>query len=125
MASKINDVVEDVRCHMNKFSNMQNPGQDKKGTISFSKELLIEDIHKCLKDGETDYLRYLNEEYMSVLDDPKTELSIDAGALVVYDGLVSPISQTDDNAISKKLKRADTIHSETSSNSVSYPFPLL
>ncbi|KAI5671182.1 hypothetical protein M9H77_11546 [Catharanthus roseus] len=77
MDSKAKDVVEDVRSHTTKFSYMHNPGQNKKASVSLSKEVMREQVHKRMEDGDSDFLTYLNAEYTSILDDPKPGFSID------------------------------------------------
>ncbi|KAI5671194.1 hypothetical protein M9H77_11558 [Catharanthus roseus] len=79
MDSKAKDVVEDVRSHTTKFSYVHNSGQNKKASVSLSKEVMREHVHKRMEDGDSDFLTYLNAEYTSIIDDPKPEFSIDGG----------------------------------------------
>ncbi|KAI5671106.1 hypothetical protein M9H77_11470 [Catharanthus roseus] len=61
MDSKTKDVVED------------------KASVSLSKEVMREYVHKHMEDGDSDFLKYLNAEYTSIIDDPKPGFSIDGG----------------------------------------------
>ncbi|KAI5671148.1 hypothetical protein M9H77_11512 [Catharanthus roseus] len=79
MDSKTKDVVEDLRSHTTKFSYMHNPGQNKKVSSSLSNEVKREHVHKRMEDEDSDFLKYLNAEYMSIVDDPKPEFLIDCG----------------------------------------------
>ncbi|KAI5671206.1 hypothetical protein M9H77_11570 [Catharanthus roseus] len=77
MDSKTKDVVEDLRSHTTKFSNMHNPGENEKASVSLSKEVKREHVHKCMEDEDSDFIKCLNAEYTSILDDPKPGFSID------------------------------------------------
>ncbi|KAI5671175.1 hypothetical protein M9H77_11539 [Catharanthus roseus] len=79
MDSKTKDVVEDLRSHTTKFSCMHNPGQNKKASGSLSKEVKREHVHKHTENEDSDFLKCLNAEYTSIVDDPKPEFSIDCG----------------------------------------------
>ncbi|KAI5671212.1 hypothetical protein M9H77_11576 [Catharanthus roseus] len=79
MDSKTKDVVEDVRSHTTKFSYIHNPGQNEKASVSLSKEVKREHVHKHMEDEDSDFLKCLNAEYTPILDDPKPAFSIDCG----------------------------------------------
>ncbi|KAI5671155.1 hypothetical protein M9H77_11519 [Catharanthus roseus] len=105
MDSKTKDVVEDLRSHTTKFSYMHNPGQNEKASVSLSKELKRGHVHKCMQAEDSDFLKCLNAEYTSILDDPKPEFSIDCGDDPSYalanekTGLTKPLKymETDPN----------------------------
>ncbi|KAI5671119.1 hypothetical protein M9H77_11483 [Catharanthus roseus] len=79
MDSKRKDVVEDLRSHTTKFSNMHNPGLNEKASVSLSKKVKREHVHKRIEDEDSDFLKCLNTEYMSILGNPKPGFSIDCG----------------------------------------------
>ncbi|KAI5671198.1 hypothetical protein M9H77_11562 [Catharanthus roseus] len=79
MDSKTKDVVEDLRSHTTKFNNMHNPGLNEKASVNLSKEVKREHVHKRMEDEDSDFLKCLNTEYTSILDDPKPGVSIDCG----------------------------------------------
>ncbi|KAI5671147.1 hypothetical protein M9H77_11511 [Catharanthus roseus] len=76
MDSKTKDVIEDLRSHTTKFSYMHNSGQNEKASVSLSKKVKREHVHKRMEDEDSDFLKCLNAEYMSILDDPKPGFSI-------------------------------------------------
>ncbi|KAI5671112.1 hypothetical protein M9H77_11476 [Catharanthus roseus] len=79
MDSKTKDVVEDLRSHATKFSKMHNPGLNEKASISLSKEVKRDHVHKLTEDEDSDFLKCLNTEYTSILNDPNPGFSIDCG----------------------------------------------
>ncbi|KAI5671146.1 hypothetical protein M9H77_11510 [Catharanthus roseus] len=70
MDSKTKDVVEDLRSHTTKFSNMHNPGQNEKASVSLSKEVKREHVHKCMEDEDSDKPGFL----IDCCDDPSYAL---------------------------------------------------